>query len=160
MAPTRRARFRRRVYGRLPLWLREHDFEIFTACLAIIGGAPLVLGQIEPTSAEALLPYPVVFLWGLTLVLGGLTVLLGLIRTSQEAFPQRAFWMRVEALGLAAMAYFCYVYVVVLLVNSWRTSWLAAMIILSLGIVCHVRETSILIKLEEYRSSLGLDRKA
>jgi hypothetical protein len=31
--PTRRARLRRRVYAKLPNWLKNHDFEVFAAVL-------------------------------------------------------------------------------------------------------------------------------
>lgn len=160
MAPTRRARFRRRVYRRLPRWLRDHDFEVFAAGLGIFGGIPLLLGKIDPKSAEDLLPYPLVFLWGLNLVVGGAAVLVGVLMGSTRNYPDKAFWMRVEAIGLTAIAYFCYIYTLCLWFGAFRSGWLASIIILCFGIVSHVREAGVHMDLEEYRRHLGLREKA
>lgn len=158
--PTRRARIRRRVYAMLPEWLKNHDFEVFAAVLGVFAGFPILLGQVQPSSPEDLLPRPVVFLWALTLVLGGMTILVALIFSSRVNFPARVFWMRMEALGLTAVAYFCYVYAICIMTIAIRSGWPAALLVLAFGCVSHVREASIHDELETYRKSLGLRGKA
>lgn len=158
--PTRRARLRRRIYRRLPRWMKEHDFEVFAAFLGIAAGLPILLGEVQPASPETLLPRAVVFIWALVMVAGCSAVLVGVITASRLVYPERIFWMRVEALGLTALAYFCYIYSVCVLGTSITTGWSAGMIIFAFGGVCHVREVAIQVELEEYRKSLGLKEKA
>ena len=159
MPHRRRSRIRRAIYRRVPKWLKRHDFEVFAACLGILGGLPLVLGQVRPKSVEDVLPRAIVFGWGLILVLGCIAVLTGIIAASRTVFPQRAFWMRVEAMGLTALAYFSYMYLLCILAVSPSTGWVAAMLILTFGLVCHVRQATIQLEIEDYRLSLGLREK-
>jgi hypothetical protein len=154
--PTRRARLRRRIYRKLPNWLKKHDFEVFASVLGMFSGLPVLLGKVDPQSVEALLPGPVVFAWGLTLVFGCLCVLIGVFQGSRRTYPKRIFWMRVEALGLTALAYYCYIYAVCILGFNFTNGYPAAMLILTFGGVCHVREATIHMEIEEYRASLGL----
>ena len=157
--PTRRARLRRRIYHKLPKWLKRHDFEVLAAILSIFGGLPILFGQVEPASPEELLPPIVVYTWASVLVLGGISILVGITVGVRAVFPERVFWMRVEALGLTALAYFSYIYIVCILVVSAKTGWPAAMLILAFGGICHVRSAAINIELEEYRRNLGLEEK-
>lgn len=157
--PTRRARLRRKIYRHLPLWLRNHDFEVLAGVLGMAGGIPLVTGQVEPRSINDLLPHVVVFIWGLVLVLGCSSMLLGIIMASRTVYPARIIWMRIEALGLTALAYFSYLYTVCIIGVNLQTGWLVGMIVLVFGGVCHVREVAIHMDLEAYRLSLGLEEK-
>lgn len=147
---------RRKIYRRLPGWMKSHDFEVFVSSLGLLSGVPIIFGGVKPQSVDALLPHQVVFLWGLTLVLGCGTVLLGIFQGSRRIYPDKIFWMRIEALGLTALAYFCYIYTVCILGFNFSGGWSAAMIILGFGLTCHVREAAILIEAEEYRVTVGL----
>lgn len=158
--PTRRARMRRRIYALLPIWLKNHDFEVFAAVLGIIGGFPILLGSVEPASPEELLPRPVVLLWALTLVLGCFTILIALIFGSRVQYPKKMFWARMEALGLSSIAYFCYIYCLSIMAVAPSAGWTAAIIVLAFGGVSHIRHASILDDIENYRRSLGLRGKA
>lgn len=157
--PTRRARLRRKIYAKLPRWLKRHDFEAFAAVLSIVGGLPILFGQVEPASPEAILPAVIVYAWATILVLGGVAVLVGIVMGSRHVHPERVFWMRVEALGLTALAYFSYIYMVCILAVSAKTGWPAAMIILAFGSVCHVREVAIQMELEQFRRNLSLEER-
>lgn len=157
--PTWRARLRRKVYAKLPQWLKSHDFEVFSATLAILGGLPLVLGQVKPGSPEELLPQALIIVWGLVLTLGGCLTLVGVVLSSYRPYPDRAFWMRMEALGLTSLAYFCYLYDLCLWVVNFRATWTASAIILAFGVICHVRRVSVIMELEGFRWGLGLDSK-
>lgn len=150
---------RRKVYSRLPTWLKKHDFELFAAVLSVMGGLPLVFGQVEAGSVDALLPRPLVFVWGLVLVLGGLSVIVGVVVGVRKKYPDRAFWMRLEAVGLTGLAYFCYLYAVCIWGVAPSGAWLGSLIILAFGVTCHVREAAVLMKLEDYRLGLGLEER-
>lgn len=159
MSTSWRSRVRRKIYSRLPQWLKKHDFELFAAVLSIFGGLPLAIGQAEPGSVDALLPSPLVTLWGMVLVIGGTLVILGVVFGAHRKFPDRAFWMRLEAVGLTGLAYFCYLYTICLWGVAPKTAWLGSLIILAFGITCHVREAAVLMKLEDYRLGLGLEER-
>jgi hypothetical protein len=94
------------------------------------------------------------------LVLGCGAIFIGLVMSSRTHYPERAFWMRIEAIGLVAIAYFCYLYTVCIVFAAFETAWSAGMLILAFGGVSHVREASLQIELEQYRRSLGLEEKA
>jgi hypothetical protein len=157
MSSTWRARLRRKIYAKLPRWLKSHDFELFAAFLSILGGLPLVLGQVEPTSVDALLPPLLVLVWGIILVQGGILVILGVIKSSHTVYPARAFWIRIEGLGLSSLSWFCYLYAVCILAYTIKAGWLSAMVVLVFGFICHVRQMALQTKLEEYRMNLGLE---
>lgn len=158
--PTRRARLRRKIYRKLPRWLKNYDFEVFASSLGVLGGLPLMFGQVKPSSVDALLPHTVVQVWGAVLTFGCLAVFLGIYHSSRKHYPDKIFWMRVEAVGLTALAYFCYLYVLCLLLVAFQSAWVGIMIILAFGATCHVREATINIELEQYRLSLGLEERA
>lgn len=157
--PTRRARLRRRVYQALPDWMKSHDFEVFSAILAVLGGLPLMVGQVDPGSAQALLPDVILRVWGGVLTMGGLLTLVGVIASSYRKYPDKAFWMRMEALGLTSLAYFCYLYDVCLWAVSLERTWTISAIVLAFGLVCHIRRAGIIMELEDFRWGIGLDPK-
>lgn len=158
--PTRRARIRRRIYARLPKWIKRHDFEIFAAVLSIFAGVPMLLGEVRAGSVYELLPPILVTTWAFILVLGGTLILVGVVLASRRVYPEKIFWMRMEALGLTALAYFCYLYCLTILLVALGDGWSAAMLILAFGGTSHVREVAIQIELEEYRRTLGLGERA
>lgn len=140
----------------MPIWLQKHDFEVFVAFLGLISGVPFVLHKVQAKSVEAVLPEPVVRTWGLVLVLGCAAILLGVFQSSRKAYPNRILWMRVEALGLTALAYYCYIYTCCIVAFNGFDAWPAAMIILAFGGTCHLREASVHQEIYEYRVDLGL----
>lgn len=157
--PNRRARLRRRIYNILPKWLRENDFEILASVMCLISGLPLVLGRVKPRSIEALLPPPVVTIWGILLTLGGLLVLVGIAFEARTNFPRKADWLRVKALGLSCLAYACYVYMVCVLGVQPKSGSVVAALLLTFGGICHIREAGIHIRLEQFRQSIGVEEK-
>lgn len=158
--PTRRARLRRRIYAILPAWLKNHDFEVFAAVLGIFAGAPILFGQVEPASPEELLPWPIVYMWALTLVVGCILILVALVAGSKVEYPKKMFWARMEAWGLSAIAYFCYIYFLCIMIIAASSGWTAGIIVLAFGCISHIRHASIHDDLENYRRSLGLTGKA
>jgi hypothetical protein len=157
---TRRARLRRKIYSKLPKWFKTHDFEVFASLLGILGGLPLVFGQVSPTSVESVLPRPIVEAWGIVLVGGCIAILGGILVGASRVYPERIIWMRLEAIGLTALAYFCYIYTVCICGVNFENGWTAGLLILAFGVTCHVREASINIELEQYRLNLGLEERA
>ncbi len=158
--PTRRAKLRRKIYAKLPNWMKNHDFEVFVSFLGLVSGIPIVTGQVTPTSVTAILPEIVVNIWGWVLIIGCCAVLGGIVQGSRFTYPRRAFWMRVEALGLTALAYYCYIYSICILGYNLTGGWVSAMFILGFGATSHVREATIQIQLEQYRLTLGLQERA
>lgn len=154
--PTRRARVRRHIYALLPQWLKRHDFELFAASLSIMAGVPILMGQVEPTSPEAVLPRPLVMVWAVVLVVGGILVITGVVVGNKHVYPSKMVWARTEALGLTALAYFCYLYSLCIISVASETGWSGALFIFGFGVVCHIREVAIQMELEEYRRGLGL----
>lgn len=160
MPNSRRTRWRRMVYKRLPRWMRNHDFEIFAAVLTVFAGLPLLFGQVASASVESLLPLFVVKVWAFVLTLGGILIMTGVFMTYKTMFPQRAFWMRIEALGLTALAYACYLYSICIIAVTLVASWPAAMLVLAFGLTCHTRELAVQLQLADFRSGMGLDERS
>lgn len=61
--------------------VQSASLEVFIAFLCLLSGLPILLnpGVFAPSSVLALLPLPLVFVWGLALVLGGGLTLLGIL---------------------------------------------------------------------------------
>ena len=71
---------RRRLVARLAPGLpAANPFELYLTALVILGGLPLLLGP-PPLSLAALLARSWQLLWGLELVVGGVTQLVGVLR--------------------------------------------------------------------------------
>jgi hypothetical protein len=67
--------------------------------------------------------------------------------------------MRVEALGLTALAYYCYLYTVCIIGFNFASGRSASMIILAFGVTCHIREAAVMTEIDEYRRTLGLEER-
>jgi hypothetical protein len=157
--PTRRARLRRRIYNRIPAWFKNNDFEIFASMLCFFAGLPLVLGKINPASMEALLPIWVVFSWGFILSFSPLLIVLGLVKRSSRPVSESIFWIRVEAIGLTALAYSSYIYAVAIISAGVGAGWPAAMLITAFGLTCHTRELGLQVKIADFLLGLGVNEK-
>lgn len=84
----RAGRVRTWLLARLPASLMEYPFEAFAAVYGTLAGALVVLsGQGVPPRTDALLPDLVIRLWGATLLVAGVTLLVGLRRRWRLALP-------------------------------------------------------------------------
>lgn len=64
----------------IPQGFIEYPFEVFLTAASLIIGLPVLLGISEPGSLIAEIPLFAVIAWGVSLILGALTVAVGLIR--------------------------------------------------------------------------------
>lgn len=158
MVTHRMVRFRRRIYKRLPRWVVDNDFELLASIFCLFGGIPLLLGKVDPTSVNQLLPHAFILGWGFVLTAGGLLVLVCILHEGRHKAKVLPGWLRFKALGLSCLAYSCYFYSVCLLGVSVRTSAVAVAITMAFGLICHIREMKIHDELEDFRSKLGLGR--
>lgn len=148
--------FRRRWYLRIPVWIRRRDFELFTALLCITAGLPLLLTQnVEAASLEAALPPWVVFGWSLILTLAPICVIVGLWQAHRHAMYKATVWLRLEALGLKALAYAAYLYVFIILLATGGTAVPAAALISAFALTCHSRSVAVTLKVEDYLLGIG-----
>lgn len=149
---------RRRIYARVPEWVRRNDFELFTATLCFTAGLPLLLTHtVEATSIEATLPGPLVTAWAVLLTLAPFAIGTGLFMRYKRTMAEATFWMRVEAWGLRALAYVAYVYAVAISLANGATTLPATMIVLIFAATCHSRATDVTIQVEDYLTTLGTD---
>ena len=156
--PTRRARLRRRVYARIPKWIREHDFEVFAAFLCLSAGAPLlVTNEVDAASINATLPYILVRVWAFVLALAPIAIGLGLFMASRRVMAEATIWMQVEAWGLRALAYTGYVYWVAIILVNHLDAFPATQIVLIFSFTCHSRATGQIIKVDDYLLALGAE---
>lgn len=147
---------RRRVYKRVPRWIRKHDFELFAAFLCLLAGVPLLLvDEVDAQSVDATLPLPLVRVWALFLALAPLAVALGLYKSSNLPISEGTSWMRLEAFGLRALAYAGYVYGLCIFFANGFHALPALAIIVAFSLTCHSRATAVVTKVEEYLDALG-----
>lgn len=156
MVTKRMIGFRRKIYKWLPRWVVENDFEFLASVLCLSAGIPLMLGKIQPSSVDALLPKPIVFGWGFTLTSGSLLILACIIYEIVHKTPQIPGWLRFKALGLSCLGYACYLYAFCIGVTSLETGGVAVALCLAFGFVCHLRDMQIHDDLETLRGHLGL----
>lgn len=156
---SRRAKVRRKVYNRIPMWFRKNDFEIFTSLLSFSAGLPIVLGRVEPTALEATLPTLLVTAWAWILLMSPIMVITGLYKRSKRPVAEGVFWIRVEAIGLTALAYSSYIYTIAILTISPVQGWAACMMILAFGFTCHTRELGLQVKIADLLLGLGVDER-
>lgn len=64
----------------IPQGFIEFPFEVFLTAASLIIGIPVLIGISEPGSLVAEIPIFAVFAWGISLLLGALTVAFGLIK--------------------------------------------------------------------------------
>jgi len=84
----------------LPGLATANPFELYLIALIILGGLPLLLGGPAPLSMAALLSRFWSLLWGLELVVGGLTKLVGVLR-GRVRYRIAGLWL----LGFSSVAY-------------------------------------------------------
>lgn len=148
---------RRTIYSRIPLWMRRHDFELFTTLLCFSAGLPLLLTDtVEAQSLEAQLPTMVVRAWALILTVAPIMIFIGVYKShTVQRFIQGLFWMRLEAAGLRLLFYAAALYgAIVILVTQGKASP-AAVIIIIFALTCWSRSASVTIKVEDFLEGIG-----
>jgi hypothetical protein len=146
---------RRRVFYKLPKWIRLHSFEVFLSGLCALSAIPLLLGETSAQSVEAILPRWIVFCWALTLLWGPVLTVSGLYMGIRLSYPDRLFWQRLEAWGLSMLAYVGYLYSLCIFLFLGVDSLVAAAIILGFGMTCHFRVLAILVGIYEFLEGIG-----
>lgn len=156
------AKLRRSLYSRLPVWIRERDFELFTLLLCFCAGLPLLFTQrAEATSLEAQV-HPLVLLgWALVLAIAPLIVVFGARRSHYTAGLQSFRWIRWEVFGLRMLSYAAHLYATIIIVNSLSSKGVfqpAVTIIVIFGLTCTSRAWGLLDKIERFWERMGAGR--
>lgn len=127
--PGRRERLRWKLLQRIPQSILLHPFEVYIAGLAVLSGAPLLIGKPGPETINAVLPLWLVRVWGTMLITGALLVLIGLLR------PRG----RLERLGHTLLAPASLVYgLAIIAAIGWR-GLIAGFIVTGFGLACMTR---------------------
>lgn len=129
-----RASWASRVVNAIPAPLLGNPFEIFVGALCVISGLPSLFTGPPAASLEALLPSPLVRLWGAELVVGGLLIVIGVVIEHH----------RVERLGLMQLgpAAVAYGLAIVFVVGVGGIA--AAGVLIAFGLACLARSVVLL----------------
>lgn len=148
--PGRVSRARRKIYMWIPEWIRERDFELFTAFLCLLGGLTLLFAGVEAGSMEEALPAWVVMVWASVLVASPFAIVLGVGMAHKHDYPEVIKWMRTEASGLRITAYAAYLYAVVLILMLGSAAGFTPFVTAIFALTCHSRATNLTIDVENY----------
>lgn len=148
--PGRLSRFRRRLFLNVPEWIRERDFELFTAFLCLIGGISLLFSGVEAGSMEEALPGWVVMTWASVLAISPFAIVTGVGMAHKYDYPESIKWMRVESSGLRITSYAAYLYAVVLVLVLGPAAGFTPFVTTIFALTCHSRATKLLIDIEDY----------
>lgn len=114
-----------------PFRVGRHPFERFLLLLAIVGSVPLLAGERTSGSIESALPAPIVVGWGLLLLIGCATALVGVYWPLREPVTPRSFVtsLFLERLGLAIVWPTALVYAaIIVVVAGWSGVMVAALV--------------------------------
>lgn len=117
---------------RLRRFIDREPFEVYISALCVVVGGPLLVNGAAPATVEESLPDPLVALWGLELVIGGILTLVGLASDQP----------RIERGGLTLLAASAGLYALVLVVVAWPAGLFAAGIVLGFALACLRRRSS------------------
>lgn len=148
--PGRISMIRRKVYQWIPRWIRERDFELFTAFLCVLGGLTLLFSGIEAGSMEEALPEWVVMIWASVLVASPFAIVIGVGMGHRYEYPDSIKWMRTESSGLRITAYAAYLYALVLILVVGSGAGFAPFVTTIFALTCHSRATALTIDIEDY----------
>lgn len=148
--PGRLSKIRRKVYMWIPEWIRQRDFELFTAFLCLLGGLTLLFAGIKAGSMEEALPAWVVMVWASVLVATPFAIVIGVGMAHKYDYPEVIKWMRVEASGLRITAYAAYLYTIVMLLIIGGDAGFAPFVTTIFALTCHSRATDLTIDVENY----------
>ena len=141
---------RRKVYLWVPEWIRESDFELFTAFLCFLGGLTLLVTGVETGSMEEALPTGVVMVWAAILVISPFAIVTGVGMAHKRDYPEVVKWMRVESSGLRITSYAAYLYAIVLLLMLGVEAGFAPFVTVIFALTCHSRASKLTIDVEDY----------
>lgn len=109
--------------------LRVPDaFELLIAWLCLASGASLALGAPPPNSVQRVLPSWLIHTWGLTLCVGGLLIVTGVMirHRSRTKLERLVLGLRIERAGLVPLAAASAVFgLVICVVGGWRGAFAA-----------------------------------
>lgn len=108
------------MHGRQPLWslLLGNPFEMLFGVYAALAGVPLVVGVNTSTVAHRELGPTLAAVWGVVLLIGGISVITGLCtRYFARSFVRKVAGVRIEQAGWTAMLAGTIVFITVLLIN-------------------------------------------
>lgn len=114
-----------------PFRVGRHPFERYLLLLAIVGTVPLLVGEPTSGSIEASLPLWVVLSWGVLLVLGCSTALVGVYWPLREPITPASFVQSLflERLGLAMVYPTALVYAaIIVLATGWQGVLVASLV--------------------------------
>lgn len=106
-----------------PFRVGRHPFQRYLLALAVVGSAPLAIGEPTSGSVDESLPTPIVIGWGVMLMLGATTALVGVYWPLREPITPRSFVMALflERLGLSLVWPTALVYAaIVVLMTGWE----------------------------------------
>lgn len=118
-----------------PFRVGRHPFQRYTLGLAFLGGLPLLFGEPTSGSVEEALPWPVVVAWGLILVVGCATALVGVFWPLREPVTPRSFVtaLFLERLGLALVWPTALVYASIIALMTGFAGLLVAALVAGFG---------------------------
>lgn len=146
----RLSRLRRRLYLMIPEWIRERDFELFTALLCFLAGVGLLISGVTAGSMEEKLPDVAIIVWASVLAFSPALIIMGVWMAHRHDFPKAAFWLRSESAGLKLLAYAAYLYASIIAIVIGKESGVAVPITLIFALTCHSRSAYLTIKVEDY----------
>lgn len=155
------ARFRRFAYGRVPLWIRRRDFELFTLLLCFSAGLPLIITRkVEADSMEATLPFVAVYTWSIVLAFAPLLVVMGAAMSYRRVGLHSFRWIRWEVFGLRILSYAAYLYAAMIVVNGVFQHGVfqpISSIVIIFGFACTSRAWGLLEEIEAFWQRAGVD---
>ena len=124
--------------GQVPRWVLIQSFEVLFVALCMINGVRILLGGPAPKGIEALTPTPVVYGWGLLLVVCGGMVEAGLFWWGE---PKKG--MNLERGGLWPLMYASVVYGLTAIAFNGPTGYFAGSVVGVLGIAAGYRASQL-----------------
>lgn len=122
--------------------LSEHPFELLFGLLAFLAGLALTLGAVAPTSLNATLPVIVVRAWGVSQLLAGTFMVVGIvIRYWRPALF--VYGLRVERAGLVPLSAACAVYGIVAIGYAGVRALYPAGVLAAVAIACLARTRAV-----------------
>lgn len=117
-----------------PLGIPRNPFQVYLLCLAIAAGIPLLFGVPTAGSLEASLPRFQVVIWGLMLVLGSSTTLVGMYWPGHPASG-----LLIKRTGLVSVGSAAFVYTSVLVLYFGVRAGLVIVYTLGFAVACFVQ---------------------
>lgn len=156
----KRRQWRHGVYHSVPIYFRRNIFEFFVSFLACTSGIVTFSTGIESEAIRTTLPLWLVFIWSVSLTIGPIFVIVGIVTQAKVFISKVPFWKRVEAFGLSNLAYVGYIYSIAIVLQSILAeknygSLPAVAFILAFALSCHYRVIEIHEEILEFKKDIG-----